>query len=156
MSALEPYAGFNPPVNPPRDLAKPGRILRSALSLVDRFNPFVVPQPTELTFSDLERDGNVAGLLAFRQVIAEPTNIARRVAWRAAFGGVEPAGRMTGVILTPRAQKFEGRGYQPKAETPQPVPAHAPAAPRAPVTEKPRPLQGEKPQPLRLVGEKRG
>jgi hypothetical protein len=80
-----------PVITIPRDLAMPGRILRSALSLVDHVNPFAaVSQPRDLEFDALDRDGQVAGLVAVREAMAKGINHQRRANWRAAFGGVEP------------------------------------------------------------------
>lgn len=76
---------MRPAIHPPRDLALAGRILRSVLSCVDRFNPVMaVSQPAELGEA-VDRVGQVAALCAARDALADKTNARRLQEWAARY-----------------------------------------------------------------------
>lgn len=115
MNSLDEMAP-RPAITTPRDLALPGRVLSSVLALFDGLNPFPVSQPVELDFADDDRKGQAAAFLKWREVVWASQNAARRAQWRARCGGTEAAGPTIGVIITPKAARFENRGIRLKTD----------------------------------------
>jgi len=75
-----------PAITEPRDLAAPGRILRSVVSLTDRINPFLAAsQPRELEMDAADRAGQVAAYLADRDAKIEIVNADRLLRWAARY-----------------------------------------------------------------------
>jgi len=70
----------------PRDLALPGRILRSVLSALDRINPILsVSQPKELELDAIGRMGQARGLIEMRDAAETPMNAQRLAEWSARY-----------------------------------------------------------------------
>lgn len=122
-------------IQPPRDLAWPGRLLSSALALLDGFNPFPASQPGELEMAEHNRAGQVAAFLAQRDVLWGPENAARRTEWRGRYGGKEAEGPTIGVIITPKAARFTNQGFRLK----RPADAAAPETGKLHLVSKRRP-----------------
>ncbi len=109
-------------ITTPRDLALPGRLLRSLLGGIDRVNPFLAAsQPTELEFDAIDRLGQVAGFSAMRDAMSEGMNEARLIRWSKRYRShsIEPWQHFFGAAPSmSRAVPFTLRAESPTPTNP--------------------------------------
>lgn len=79
--------GLREPVNPRRDLAWPGRVLRAALAMVDLINPMLATDvPLDISSNETDRDAHVASMLEARRIYRPHVALARMREWAARAG----------------------------------------------------------------------
>lgn len=79
--------GVRESINPPRDLAWPGRVVRAALALVDQINPMLATDaPLDLSSDEVDRVAHVASTLEARRVYRPHVALARMREWAARAG----------------------------------------------------------------------